>query len=30
MRGVVLCKSCDVGIRMLAMCIIWEQKRDEF
>jgi len=26
-RGFVLCKSCDVNIRMLPVCIILEEKR---
>jgi len=29
MRGVVLCKSCDVEIRMLSVCIIRKEKRKE-
>jgi len=28
-RGVDLCKSCDVEIRMLLVCIIWEEMRKE-
>jgi hypothetical protein len=28
-RGIVLCKSCDVEIRMLSVCIIREEKRKE-
>jgi len=28
-RGIVLCKSHDVEIRMLLVCIIWEEKRKE-
>jgi len=28
-RGVVLCKSFDVEIRMLSVCIIQEEKRKE-
>jgi len=28
-RGVVLCKSSDVEIRMLSVCIIREEKRKE-
>jgi len=28
-RGVVLCKSRDLEIRMLSVCIIWEEKGDE-
>jgi hypothetical protein len=28
-RGVVLCKSRDVEIRMLSVCIIREEKRKE-
>jgi len=27
MRGVVLCKSCDVALRMLFVCMIREEKR---
>jgi len=29
LRGVVLCKSRDVEIRMLSVCIIREEKRKE-
>jgi len=29
MRGVVLCKSRDVEIRMLSVCMIREEKRKE-
>jgi len=29
MRGIVLCKSRDVEIRMLSVCIIQEEKRKE-
>ena len=29
MRGILLYKSHDVNIRMLSVCIIWEEKRKE-
>jgi hypothetical protein len=29
MRGIVLCKSRDVEIRMLSACLIHEEKRKE-
>jgi hypothetical protein len=28
-RGSFLCKSHDVEIRMLAVCIVWEEERKE-
>jgi len=28
-RGIALCKSCDVELRMLSVCIIQEEKSKE-